>query len=29
MVLEVYRSYIPDVEDDKEKIRGYFGEDFK
>ncbi|MDA8161683.1 MAG: DUF3596 domain-containing protein [Desulfobacteraceae bacterium] len=29
MVFEVYGSYIPGIEDDKEKIREYFGEDFK
>jgi len=28
MVYEVYGSYIPGVENDKEKIRDYFGEDF-
>ena len=28
MVFEVYGSYIQGVETDKEKIRGYFGEDF-
>ncbi len=28
MVFEVYGSYIPGVENDKEKIRRYFGEDF-
>ncbi|MHB8173470.1 MAG: tyrosine-type recombinase/integrase, partial [Nitrospirota bacterium] len=28
MVYEVYGSYIPGIEDGKENIRGYFGEDF-
>lgn len=29
MVYEVYGKYISGIEDDKEKIRDYFGEDFK
>jgi len=28
MVYEVYGQYIHGIENDKEKIRGYFGEDF-
>ena len=28
MVFEVYGSYIQGVENDKENIRGYFGDDF-